>query len=124
MLKRRDFLTNCAAGATALLAPTGLLAATGETDLSPKDKFRSLVHQGFRCFDRDGGAVRLELVEFRDGPRSEGLEQFSLVFEAGGGKLSTGLYEVYHPRTGLSLYHLTPSDSVAGRYTTYIGLLT
>ncbi|MCB1860778.1 MAG: hypothetical protein KDI47_03485 [Gammaproteobacteria bacterium] len=122
MLKRRDFLGNCAAGATALLAPAGLLAATGETNLSLKEKFQSLLNQGFRCLDQESGAVKLELIEVRDGPAATGLEQFSLVFQTGEGKLKTGLHEIYHPRTGLALYHISPSDSVAGRYTTNFSL--
>jgi hypothetical protein len=123
VLKRRNFLTGCAAGASTLLVPVELLAGTGESDLSPKETFLTLLHQSFRCLDGAAGARSLELVEVRDGPGSAGLEQFSLVFTADDASLTAGLHEIYHPRTGLNLYRVEPSDSLAGHYTSNFTLL-
>ena len=117
MLKRRNFLTGCAAGASTLLLPVKLLANTEETGLSPKETFLALLHQSFRCLSGAAGARKLELIEVRDGPSVDGIEQFSLVFRADDAPLSAGLHEIHHPRIGLGLYRIEPSDSATGLYT-------
>jgi len=128
MFKRRDFLTTCAAGTAAFMTPVGWVMADSAGDNSSKDTFQSLLHQGFRCMDGEDEAMKLELVEVREGPKAPGLEQFTLVFQGGNSaetrQLQAGLYRLYHPETGLELLHLTPSDTGVGRYTTHFGLFT
>lgn len=133
MIKRRDFLIKCAVGTAALMTPLKWVAAdstvgnlSDDTFKPSKDSYQFLLHNSFRCVGGEDGAIKLELVEVREGPRAPGLEQFELVFEEGDSvstkQLQTGLYRVYHPKTGLALIHLAPSNTVAGRYTTYFGL--
>ena len=129
MIKRRNFLISCAIGTTALTTPLGWAAAGNSTNSGlTKDKFQSLLHHNFRCMDEKTGMINMDLVEIREGPQVPGLEQFSLVFQernsSGKSHLQDGLYQLYHPETGRALIHLAPSNTEAGRYTTYFGLFT
>lgn len=132
MYKRRDVLKTSAVGIAALIpltTPLGCLAAVSTAGRPSKDLFQSLLHHGFRCMDEDGGVIKLKLVEVREGPEAPGLDQFALVFQEGNSAVGTrqaqaGLYRLYHRETGLVLVHLAPSDTGAGRYTTYFGLFT
>ena len=84
MIERRRFIKGCAAHATVLLAPAGVVRAVELADddgalrgLSG-DTFRALVTQGFRCTDREGRAFTLEPASWPDSlfiigsPKSKG----------------------------------------------------
>jgi len=135
MIKRRDFLSTCAAGSVALATPISLAGThnlinsvtRGQSSLL-KETCQSLLQDYFRCFsESESQSSVLKLVEIRKGPEVAGLEQFALVFEAHGGKalkLSDGLHTLVHPKTGWSLLHLTTSDSEKNRYISYLGLFS
>ena len=135
MIERRRFIKGCAAQAAVLLAPGAVLGATDHTvdeGADPYalsgDTFRSLVKQDFRCEDREGRAVTLELVEVWRGPPTPGLDQFSTVFRVRGIRrakpLPADLYWLHHRHTGRVLVHLAPSAQGEGHYTTHFGLFT
>lgn len=126
MKNRREFIHQCAAVGATLLVPGSALAAADPAlgaKLS-KSSFQPLLHQVFRCFTGQGHALRLELVEVREGPAVPGLEQFDLVLRDadGAAPLPPDLYRLYHPSTGAVLMHLAPADSRPGGYVTHFGL--
>ncbi len=135
MFKRRNFLTTCTVGTAVLATPLGLAAgeaakARPAKDImpTPKKSFQSLLHNNFRCMSNSSGAKKIKLVEFIEGPRAPGLDQFTLVFEevdqTDHTKIQDGLYTLFHPETGPSLVQLVASDTVVGRYTSHFGLFT
>lgn len=131
MQTRRRFLAHCTGLAAGALLPAGLLAheqspLEGLAKPLSSELFSPLLGQTFRCIDGENAALELALRELEQGPRASGLDQFTLVFEAGRGAAELDpdrLFRVYHPQIGSVLMRLEPSVRGAGVFTSGFALL-
>lgn len=131
MLNRRHFITTGTSALAAMAAVPNAIAnplakVLDETNAvikkSAQDKFSEKVGDSF-LMRSEAGSRRLTLVKVEQGPVSEGLEQFTLVFE-GQGELQEELYKATHLKTlSSTLVRLVPSFENKGRYLANFSLL-
>ena len=120
MLSRRRFLT----GSATLLASVGFVPAwAGTPHEQGRALFDALAGTSFAVFT--GRRVSYcSLAEVRDGPTAAGLEQFSLVFDHLEGVVpGDGVYDLWHPDTGVFSLYLQPTDANAERYVAVFSLI-
>ena len=131
MLNRRHFITTGTSALAAMAAVPNAIAnplakAFDEAGTAPKksvqQKFNEKVGDSF-LMRSEAGVKRLTLIDVEQGPVSEGLEQFTLIFE-GHGELQEELYKATHLKTlNSTLVHLVPSFESKGRYLASFSLL-
>lgn len=131
MLNRRHFITTGTSALAAMAAVPNAIAsplakvfdeASAATKKSVQQKFSEKVGDSF-LMRNEAGSQRLILVEVEQGPVSEGLDQFTLVFE-GQGDLPEELYKATHLKTlSSTLVRIVPSFENKGRYLANFSLL-
>jgi hypothetical protein len=116
MIRRREFLKGGAVTGLVLgLVPWRTAEASPANrpsyDLSKK-KFQALLNEHFNIQAPGFGELQVKLVGIEEGPKSEGLEQFRVIFRGGRtGALSPGLYTLRHLREGDLLLYLDPMEN-------------
>jgi len=117
MLERRTFLATLTAGMATTILPAGVIAGAlnqaNQSSASTSMQQRLAPHVGsaFRLKDATGQLTSAVLLSVDEGPRCQGLEQFSIVLE--GTDLCDGMYEVCHRDTGILQISLMSSESPA-----------
>lgn len=129
-MNRRDFVGTCvAAGALVALGPSPLLAVAGgqaaqATQSFRREHFEAVLHSRFRIRTGPWRGVDVQLAAVEDGPATQGVEQFALLFrgrEAAGG-LPPETYGITHSSLGDFDLYLEPSAEASGYRATF-GLL-
>ena len=108
MLKRRAILAALTTSIAAALVPSSVFAARPGAAASLREQFQALLGRNFDLEDANGITSRARLIALDDGPRCQGLEQFSIVFE--GEDLTEGIHDVFHPAMGNMSVNLMSSE--------------
>lgn len=130
-MNRRNFVAGCSAiGASmALGSAANLLAGQPQGDLETlrgltRERFRALLNESFRVYDRFWNQHELVLRSVKDGPRDPHLDQFVLEFSnEAPAPLREQDFMFYHPEVGEFPLFISPADETGHAFSAVFSLL-
>jgi hypothetical protein len=131
-MNRRDFVAGCSAiGASmGLGSVVNLLAGQPQGDLEKlrglgRERFRSLLNESLRVYDRFWNQHEVVLKSVKDGPEDPRLDQFVLEFrKESAAPLREGVYVFHHAAVGEFPLFVSPADETGGAFSAVFSRLS